>query len=114
MQVHLTLTAANVVTEWNHDLGGFAAPPDAPQGPFDPKLNSSVWFHNAELYNRWLQAGIFQPIFRTHIQAPGDSTPWHYPNFPALKASYLLRAVRGVSISVSPAHVDISVNPELF
>lgn len=36
------------------------------------------WYHNPERYARWLQAGVFQGIFRTHMAAPGDPTPWKY------------------------------------
>eukprot|EP01126_Amoeba_proteus_P009286 TRINITY_DN13523_c0_g2_i2.p1 TRINITY_DN13523_c0_g2~~TRINITY_DN13523_c0_g2_i2.p1 ORF type:complete len:364 (+),score=73.16 TRINITY_DN13523_c0_g2_i2:204-1295(+) len=51
----------------------------------------SEWKHNPEIYHRWIQAGIFQPIFRTHISTGGDPTPWNYSNFPLLRESFLFR-----------------------
>ena len=45
------------------DLGGFAVDP---AHPYDP-----------ELYVRWVEAGPFTPIFRTHAQQKPE--PYHYP-----------------------------------
>jgi alpha-glucosidase (family GH31 glycosyl hydrolase) len=75
-EIYLSLTAANVVIEWNHDLGGFMPGNDSLPGTFDPHLGRTTWLHNPERYARWLQAGVFQPIFRTHMSQPGDPTPW--------------------------------------
>lgn len=51
-QPYFTHTASNVgYGYWSHDLGGHAS------GDLDG---------DAELYTRWLQFGIFSPIFRTH------------------------------------------------
>jgi alpha-glucosidase (family GH31 glycosyl hydrolase) len=83
-EVYLTFTAANVATEWNHDLGGFMPGPDS-------ELHNDTWKHNPEIYLRWLQAGVFQPIFRTHMCSGGDPRPWSYPNFPLLRDAFLLR-----------------------
>ncbi|MDE5813906.1 MAG: DUF5110 domain-containing protein, partial [Muribaculaceae bacterium] len=47
----------------SNDVGGFAVDPDK---PYDP-----------ELYVRWIQAGTFSPILRTHAQDRPE--PYHYP-----------------------------------
>ncbi len=47
-----------------NDVGGFAVDKDK---PYDP-----------ELYVRWVQAGTFSPILRTHAQDRPE--PYHYPN----------------------------------
>lgn len=49
-----TATASNVgYGYWGHDLGGHMKP-DGDDGS------------NGELYTRWMQCGVFTPIFRTH------------------------------------------------
>ncbi len=47
------------------DLGGFAVDPGHPYQP--------------ELYVRWLQSGLFSPVFRTHAQQYAE--PYHYPQY---------------------------------
>lgn len=47
----------------SHDVGGFAIDKE---NPIDP-----------ELYVRWLQLGLFSPVFRTHSQLYAE--PYHYP-----------------------------------
>ena len=47
----------------SNDVGGFAVEKDR---PYDP-----------ELYVRWLQAGTFSPVLRTHAQDRPE--PYHYP-----------------------------------
>jgi len=56
-QPYFTSTASNVLYGyWSHDLGGhmFGQIPDD-QKKIDP-----------EMYTRWMQYGVFSPIFRTH------------------------------------------------
>ena len=91
-EIYLSFTAANTVTEWNHDLGGFM-PPDDGDAAGPPCVG--CWYHNPERYARWLQAGVFQGIFRTHMSAPGDPTPWKYSNFPVLREAFQLRNALG-------------------
>lgn len=50
------------------DLGGFAVDPEKPYMP--------------ELYVRWLQAGLFSPVFRTHAQQFAE--PYNYPQYAAI------------------------------
>lgn len=50
------------------DLGGFAVDPDKPYQP--------------ELYVRWLQAGLFSPVFRTHAQEFAE--PIKYPQYESI------------------------------
>ncbi|MDE5661588.1 MAG: DUF5110 domain-containing protein, partial [Muribaculaceae bacterium] len=47
------------------DLGGFAVDPDNAYMP--------------ELYVRWLQSGLFSPVFRTHAQQYAE--PYNYPQY---------------------------------
>ncbi len=56
----------------SHDVGGFAVDPETPYIP--------------ELYTRWVQLGIFSPIFRTHAQQFAE--PIRYP-----KQEELLKAL---------------------
>jgi alpha-glucosidase (family GH31 glycosyl hydrolase) len=78
-QPYFTATAANVgFGYWSHDIGGHQGDAGSP-----------------ELYTRWIQWGVFSPIFRTHA----TSMPWHerriwaYPleNFLVMRDAYLLR-----------------------
>ena len=78
-QPYFTSTAANVgFGYWSHDIGGHAG--DA---------------STAELYTRWIQWGVFSPIFRTHAtSAPQhERRIWAYPleNFLIMRNAYLLR-----------------------
>ena len=50
---YFTATASNVgYGYWGHDLGGHMQRGNIPTDP--------------ELYTRWLQYGVFSPIFKTH------------------------------------------------
>lgn len=77
-QPYFTATASNVgFGYWGHDLGGHMQ-----MGDNDP-----------ELYLRWMQFGVFTPIFRTHAtNRPGiERRIWHYDNFPLLLETVRLR-----------------------
>ena len=76
-EISFTSTASNVCYDyWGHDLGGHQG------GNNDP-----------ELLQRWLQFGVYTPIFRTH--ATNDSKLerriWKYPNFEQLRQTIRLR-----------------------
>ncbi len=76
-QIYFTSTASNVCYDyWGHDLGGHQS------GDNDP-----------ELLQRWLQFGVYTPIFRTH--ATNDSRLerriWKYSNFEQLRETVRLR-----------------------
>ena len=76
-EIYFTSTASNVCYDyWGHDLGGHQG------GNNDP-----------ELLQRWLQFGVYTPIFRTH--ATNDSKLerriWKYPNFEQLRETIRLR-----------------------
>ncbi|XP_065915296.1 alpha-xylosidase BoGH31A-like isoform X1 [Dysidea avara] len=63
-QVYFTLTASNVAfVYWSHDIGGF------------------VFSSPPELYTRWVQWGIYSPLFRTHCMKNylNDRRIWVYP-----------------------------------
>lgn len=63
-QPYFTATAANVnYSWWSHDIGGHM------KGIRDP-----------ELYTRWVQFGVFSPIFRLHSgkEASQERRPWGY------------------------------------
>ena len=63
-QPYFTATASNVgFSWWSHDIGGFASGVRCP-----------------ELYTRWVQLGVFSPIFRLH-SAPNEyisKEPWKW------------------------------------
>ncbi len=63
-QVAFTLSASNVgYGYWSHDIGGHTKPSPP------------------ELYTRWVQWGVFSPMFRTHStkNADNDRRIWVYP-----------------------------------
>jgi len=77
-QPYFTATASNVCFGyWGHDLGGHQQ-----TGGNDP-----------EIYLRWMQYGVFTPIFRTHATNwPGiERRIWKYENFPLLLETVRLR-----------------------
>lgn len=55
------------------DIGGFAVDPAAPTDP--------------ELYVRWLEAGAFSPMLRTHAQLKPE--PYHYPEYADITRRYI-------------------------
>jgi hypothetical protein len=77
-QPYFTATASNVCFGyWGHDLGGHMQLGDP----------------NPELMLRWLQFGVFSPIFRTHgaSQAGNERRIWKYENFPSMLKCVNLR-----------------------
>jgi len=78
---YFTSTASNVgYGFWGHDLGGHA-------------FTDSATVNDPELMLRWIQFGVFTPIFRSH--ATDDSRIerriWKFPNFPQLREAVRLR-----------------------
>ena len=70
-QPYFTATASNVCFGyWGHDIGG----------------HLQIGEKNPELMLRWLQFGVFSPIFRTHgaSQDGNERRIWKYDNFPLL------------------------------
>ena len=80
---YFTATASNVgYGYWGHDIGGHMQHKEK-RGP-----------RNAELYTRWMQFGVFTPIFKTHStqSADLDCRIWAYPDhYDYLKAAIKLR-----------------------
>ena len=77
-QPYFTATASNVLFGyWGHDLGGHQQRGD----------------NDGEIYLRWMQFGVFTPIFRTHATNwPGiERRIWKYDNFPLLVETVRLR-----------------------
>ena len=77
-QPYFTATASNVCFGyWGHDLGGHIQ--------FDD--------NDPELYLRWMQYGVFTPIFRTHATNKEgiERRIWKYPNFSSLVKTVNLR-----------------------
>ncbi len=75
-----TATASNVCYGyWGHDLGGHLL---APNDPNDP-----------ELLIRWMQFGVFTPIFRTHASNQGniERRIWKYAEMPIMRDIVKLR-----------------------
>lgn len=77
-----TATASNVgYGYWGHDLGGHNRPQFKRE-------------ENGELFTRWMQCGVFTPIFRTHPSKDSlaERRPWKYPDhFFILREAYRLR-----------------------
>lgn len=77
---YFTSTAANVgYGYWGHDLGGHMC---AQHDPNDP-----------ELFARWVQYGVFTPIFRTHATSDSriERRIWNYSNMPVMRDAINLR-----------------------
>ena len=79
---YFTSTASNVgYGYWGHDIGGHMQP-------------RGVDYTDPELYTRWLQSGVFTPIFKTH--STKDMTMekrfWVFPDhFDAMRKAIRLR-----------------------
>ena len=77
-QPFFTATASNVgFGYWGHDLGG----------------HQQTDGNDPEIYLRWMQYGVFTPVFRTHATNwPGiERRIWKYENFPLLLETVKLR-----------------------
>eukprot|EP00300_Choanocystis_sp_HF-7_P002858 c1216_g1_i1.p1 GENE.c1216_g1_i1~~c1216_g1_i1.p1 ORF type:complete len:964 (-),score=198.23 c1216_g1_i1:80-2971(-) len=77
-QPYMTRESANVLFGyWSHDIGGF----------MEPAAD--------ELYLRWIQYGVFSPIFRTHGTRLAENIKrmWHYKPeyFKAMRSAMQLR-----------------------
>ena len=79
---YFTATASNVCYGyWGHDIGGHMQPKGV--NKTDP-----------ELYTRWIQSGVFNPIFKTHSSKnmTMEKRFWVFPDhFKAMKAAIRLR-----------------------
>lgn len=78
---YFTATASNVgYGYWGHDLGGHA-------------YTNDELVNNPNLVLRWIQFGVFTPIFRTHATADGriERRIWKFPNFPTILEAVRLR-----------------------
>ena len=77
-QPYFTSTASNVgYGYWGHDLGG----------------HQQSGANNPELYLRWMQYGVFSPIFRTHATNASniERRIWKFSNFTQLRETVILR-----------------------
>ena len=83
-EVYMTITSSNVATAWTHDLGGFVNCADATC----QKVSQTQ--RDPEQFLRWLQFGVFSPIFRTHCDHC-ELRPWLFSNFGELAPVYRLR-----------------------
>ena len=80
-ETYFTSTASNVCYGyWGHDLGGHNA-------------IKGTDVNDPELLLRWLQFGVFTPIFRTHATKGRyiNRMLWTYDNFPQLNQAVKLR-----------------------
>lgn len=79
---YFTATASNVgYGYWGHDIGGHMQP-------------KGVNFTDPELYTRWIQSGVFTPIFKTHStkDMTMEKRIWTFPDhFDAMRAAIRLR-----------------------
>lgn len=80
-QPYFTATASNVgYAYWGHDLGGHA-------------FTDEKTVNDPELVLRWIQFGVFTPIFRTHATKDDriERRIWKFPNFPDMLKAVRLR-----------------------
>ena len=80
-QPYFTATASNVgYGYWGHDLGGHM-------------IVDNLDANNPELVLRWIQFGVFTPIFRTHATKDSriERRIWKFPNFPTMLEAVNLR-----------------------
>ncbi len=80
-QPYFTSTASNVgYAYWGHDLGGHAFT--------DEKI-----VNDPELMLRWIQFGVFTPIFRSHATKDDriERRMWKFSNFPLMRDAVKLR-----------------------
>ena len=80
-QPYFTSTASNVgYAYWGHDLGGHI-------------FTDEETVNNPELVLRWIQFGVFTPIFRTHATKDEriERWIWKFPNFPDMLKAVRLR-----------------------
>lgn len=80
-QPYFTATASNVgYTYWGHDLGGHA-------------FTDEKTVNDPELVLRWIQFGVFTPIFRTHATKDEriERRIWKFSNFPDMLKAVKLR-----------------------
>lgn len=79
---YFTYTASNVgYCYWGHDIGGHMQP-------------KGVDFTNPELYTRWMQSGVFTPIYKSHStkDLTMEKRFWMFPeHFDAMRAAIRLR-----------------------
>eukprot|EP00759_Apiculatamorpha_spiralis_P034148 PhF_6_TR35350/c0_g1_i1/m.51299 len=83
-EIYASMTTANVLTAWTHDLGGFY------DDNVKPNPDGS-WMHNPEMFLRWIQFGCFSSFFRPHASF-GEVRPWKYPNALILQPYWRLRS----------------------
>ena len=80
-QPYFTSTASNVgYAYWGHDLGGHA-------------FTDEKTVNDPELVLRWIQFGVFTPIFRTHATKDSriERRIWKFENFPVMREAVKLR-----------------------
>ena len=65
---------------WGHDLGGHM-------------YSNDELINNPNLVLRWIQFGVFTPIFRTHATSDSriERRIWKFPNFPTILSAVRLR-----------------------
>lgn len=83
-ETYFTPTASNVgYAYWGHDLGGHMA---------DNNMDPSI-INDPELMLRWMQFGVFTPIFKSHATSDPriERRIWTFSNFPELRDAVRLR-----------------------
>lgn len=80
-QPYFTSSSSNVgYTYWGHDLGGH-------------QISDEALANDPELLLRWIQFGVFTPIFRTHATKDPriERRIWKFENFPSILKAVRLR-----------------------
>ncbi len=74
------------------DIGGFAVDPENPTDP--------------ELYVRWLEFGVFNPVLRTHAQLAPE--PYHYPQYEEITRSLIKQRYEWLPYNYTLAWINAS------
>ncbi|HEY9547492.1 MAG TPA: TIM-barrel domain-containing protein, partial [Solimonas sp.] len=88
-EARMTVAEGNIGLPYvTHDIGSFLGPPLA-GGVCNGTLGHTAHLPD-DLYLRWLQFGVFQPLLRLH-SSHGDRLPWDYDDATAAIAADFLR-----------------------
>lgn len=79
------------------DVGGFAVDPEHPT--------------DSELYVRWLQAGTFSPMLRTHAQFKPE--PYHYPEVEDISRRFVRMRYEWLPYNYTLAYENATTGPPL-
>lgn len=95
-QIEFTINASNIgYTLWSHDIGGHF-----------------YGIHSNELYVRWLQFGLFNPIMRIHSTCGMlyGKEPWNYPLVEGIATNILQTRSRFIPYVYTQVYKNVTSN----